>query len=604
MLKTAVVFSCICVFFLLYICACDSDGPVTPSNDKTPPEWNKIVGITGITPGDKTLTITWDTAKDKESEPVVYLLYIDTDNNPWDKTPVEVTSYTPYTFTGLTNYQEYWCGVRCRDSADPPNMDSNTNVLSSTPVVDLWIRTWGGDWDEDSYSIAVDDLNDIYVAGTYSGTTDFDPGPAEELRTSFNRSRDIYLGKFTQYGDFIWVNTWGGVKNEDQPSSVKIDQSGNVYVCGNFQAWVDFDPGPGVDGHEAPLDGSKIYISKFTSDGTLIWVRTWGGEEDGWNFATSMDFDSLGNISIGGIYSGTVDFDPGVGTFPVTFSGTLDVFLSRLTADGDFIDVEVWNGDSFEYMNDIEISTNDSAYAYGSFKNNMDLDPTTGEDLVANRNPDRPDIFLVKIDSNRQYIWGKTWGGTENDYPKDITLDSAGFIYATGGFSATADFDPGPDEYLLVGNADDAPDSFLSKLDPSGNMLWAKSWGGEDWDLGIVVLVDDQFCNVAGRYAEITDFDPGPGIEQRTPGEWDNYVNTFTLDGEFDSVQVCGGPDYNENEYAQTGLAKDNSGYYYLASQFHSFEIPLDLKLGARIEMYSTYAQSSDVFLEKFRIPE
>ena len=599
MLKTAVSLMCVCFSVLFFACSCQSGSSVTPSLDKAPPEWDRIVGITGITQGDKVITITWDTAKDIDSEPVVYLLYIDTDNNPWDKTPIERTTNDPFTFAGLTNGQEYWCGVRCKDSADPSNADANINLLSATPEVDLWIRTWEGERNPRINSISVDNFNNIYIGGDYSGTVDFDPGTGEELGTSFYGSSDIFLAKFSEYGDFIWVNTWGGV-SQDALSRIFTDQTGNIYVCGYFQVWVDFDPGDGVDGHEAPSSGSHAYISKFNSNGNLIWAKTWGGPEDAYTFATGIDLDSSGNVIIGGAFSATADFDPGAGTVEKTSSAIMDVYLSRLTSDGNFIGVDVWSGTDHEDLYDVEIDTDNNAYVYGSFNITMDLNPTAGEEIVTSRVSSRPDVFLVKLDSGRQYVWGKTWGGEDDDYPRDIALDNSGYIYATGGFRGSSDFDPGPAEYLLTGNPDGYSDSFLSKLDSSGNLLWAKSWGGKVNDIGLDLLLHDQFCSVAGKFYHVTDFDPGPGVEERTPVAYDNFVSSFNVDGEFISVQVCGGS-YDE----LSGLAKDNSGFYYLTSPFDSSSLAgIDLKLGEKVEMYSTYPSSPGAFIQKFRIPE
>jgi sulfatase modifying factor 1 len=97
--------------------------------DLFPPIWNNTVGITSAIPGDQSVTVHWGTATDRSSPPVKYLLY----KGSWNSTPVEVSNNDPYTFTGLDNGIMCWFGVRCQDSASPPNVDANTNVLSATP---------------------------------------------------------------------------------------------------------------------------------------------------------------------------------------------------------------------------------------------------------------------------------------------------------------------------------------------------------------------------------------------------------------------------------------------------------------------------------------
>ncbi len=108
-----------------------TSGSGAPDTD--PPVWYWNVGIEQARAGYEYVKIEWGTATDTESPPVEYLLYMDEDDNPWDQPPVVAINCEPYTFTGLENGRTYWFGVRCRDSASPPNEDTNTNVLSVEP---------------------------------------------------------------------------------------------------------------------------------------------------------------------------------------------------------------------------------------------------------------------------------------------------------------------------------------------------------------------------------------------------------------------------------------------------------------------------------------
>ncbi|MBU0898502.1 MAG: hypothetical protein KJ613_01665 [Nanoarchaeota archaeon] len=113
---------------------------VIPSQDTTPPVWDNHVGIYDVLESNENLIISWGCATDEKSSPVEYLIYIDTDNNPWDQESVVCSWCNPGheyydSFQGLVNGQTYWFGVRCRDSASPPNVDTNTVILSATPSV-------------------------------------------------------------------------------------------------------------------------------------------------------------------------------------------------------------------------------------------------------------------------------------------------------------------------------------------------------------------------------------------------------------------------------------------------------------------------------------
>jgi hypothetical protein len=110
--------------------------------DVTPPDWTSTVGITNTLQGNEKVTVYWGTATDRFNQPVEYLLYADDDNDPWDQVPVIRSNNNPYTFTGLTDGQTYWFGVRCRDSHVPPNVDTNNVVMSSIPGYDIFPPVW------------------------------------------------------------------------------------------------------------------------------------------------------------------------------------------------------------------------------------------------------------------------------------------------------------------------------------------------------------------------------------------------------------------------------------------------------------------------------
>jgi len=188
--------------------------------DKFPPVWDNSKGITDAIAGDEQVTVYWGTATDISSPPVEYLLYMDEDDQPWDQTPVMVSSNTPYTFTNLVNETTYWFGVRCCDSADPKNTDSNTNVLPATPAeiqfnpVDVtppWLSLLPQDvFVEGDYA---------YIAGYYYGLHIFD------ISNPFNP---------------IWVN-W--VDTPDWARDVQV-LNGYAYVADDLSGLqiIDIEP--------------------------------------------------------------------------------------------------------------------------------------------------------------------------------------------------------------------------------------------------------------------------------------------------------------------------------------------------------------------------
>ncbi|MBK8619436.1 MAG: SBBP repeat-containing protein [Anaerolineales bacterium] len=103
---------------------------------------------------------------------------------------------------------------------------------------------------------------------------------------------------------------------------------------------------------------------------------------------------------------------------------------------------------------------------------NADFDPSP--DTAYLTSAGQQDIFISKLDSNGNYVWAKSMGGTDYDYANGISVDSSGNVYTTGTFLNTVDFDPGPNDANL--SSVGWNDIFISKLDGSGNYVWARAW--------------------------------------------------------------------------------------------------------------------------------
>jgi hypothetical protein len=76
------------------------------------------------------------------------------------------------------------------------------------------------------------------------------------------------------------------------------------------------------------------------------------------------------------------------------------------------------------------------------------------------------DIILIKTDANGNIIWAKTYGGTDNDRVYSVQQTSDGGYILAGG------------KYSFGGSW---VDIFLIKTDASGNVQWAKTYGGTSW---------------------------------------------------------------------------------------------------------------------------
>ncbi|HRZ42186.1 MAG TPA: T9SS type A sorting domain-containing protein [Bacteroidales bacterium] len=187
--------------------------------------------------------------------------------------------------------------------------------------------------------------------------------------------------------------------------------------------------------------------------------------------------------------------------------------------------------------------------------------------------------------------WAKSFGGNGSDGGYSIAVDAAGNVYTTGGFQATADFDPGPGTFNLTSAG--SSDVFVQKMDAAGNFVWAKSYGGADHD-GASSISLDAAGNLytTGTYKGTADFDPGAGAFNLTSaGNGDIFVQKMDTAGNFIWAKSFGG---NYCDYGNS-ITADAAGNVYTTGVFVD-TVDLDPGPGT---FCLIPAGSEDIFIQK-----
>ncbi|NOQ75087.1 MAG: T9SS type A sorting domain-containing protein [Crocinitomix sp.] len=449
-----------------------------------------------------------------------------------------------------------------------------------------WAGNMGGASSDEAKSLTVDASGNTYTTGYFKDIADLDPAAATMNFTS-NGEQDIYIQKLNADGELIWAKQMGGT-GTDEGKSIAVDNSGNVYTTGYFEGTVDFDPNAGTTDLTA-IGGSDIYIQKLNSDGDLLWVKQMGGGSlDGGN---AIAVDGLGNVHTTGIFTGTIDFDPGAGSFDLGPTGFTDVFIQKLDTDGDFIWAVSMGSSSYDYGNAIFVDASSNVYSTGYFVGTVDFDPGAG-DLSLTSNGGN-DIYVQKLDGDGILIWAKSFGGIENDIASGIAVDGSGNTLITGYYYGTVDFDPGAGitDLTALGNTD----VFVQKLDDSGDLVWVKNLGGANWEFSYDVTTDAA-GNVytVGSYDGDIDADPGAGTVNLYPvGGYDNFIHKMNADGEYVWAVSVGG-DLGDLIYS---IHVDASANVY-ASGYFSGTAEFDPGAGST-ELTSTGTDLRDMFVLK-----
>lgn len=131
-----------------------------------------------------------------------------------------------------------------------------------------WAKQIGGpDWDSGS-DIQTDAAGNVYLAGFFYGTTDFDPDPDAAYYMTANGADDIFIYKSDSYGNFLWAEHLGGI-GYDAGLGLALDVSGDIIIEGCFQEMVDFDP-DGDDTYELTASsetGRDMVVMKLNPSG-------------------------------------------------------------------------------------------------------------------------------------------------------------------------------------------------------------------------------------------------------------------------------------------------------------------------------------------------
>jgi hypothetical protein len=331
----------------------------------------------------------------------------------------------------------------------------------------------------------------------------------------------ISLGLHAQ--EMQWGGRFGGI-GEDVVRSMQVDGLGNTYVTGYYTDTSDFDIGAG---EELMISNGfyDVYVSKHDSEGNFEWVRGIGGT--GFDYAVAINFDDLGNVYVTGAYEGTVDFDPGAGEYLLSSLGSLDIFILKLDAQGEFMWARSVGGVDYEEATDIDITPLGDVVVLGYLYQEVDFDPGPG---TYNLNSvGGSDSFILTLNSSGDFESAKRFGGPDLDLAMDMVITDTGELYITGFFEGTADMDP---HDLNVVNVTAEPNSlatYLLYLDNNGDFLnVVHTRGGNALPQGLDVDNNGN-AYITGSFDGTTNFDPDPMAGNEFEFESPTASNAFLM---------------------------------------------------------------------------
>ena len=326
---------------------------------------------------------------------------------------------------------------------------------------------------------------------------------------------------------------------------VALDNFGGVYVAGFFSGTMTVD---GVTVTSAGL--YDIFLAKYNSDGTLVWLKRAGGT--GADVAHGIVVDSAGNIAIVGEFQNTASFDSN----SIVALGLGDAVIAKYDSNGN----NLWahrGGGTITYQTDranaIATDGANSFYVTGEFTGTATFDSLS----VTSTGPNASDIFVAKYDANGAIEWLHHAGGLHADIGYAVGVDQAGNSYVSGfadsGLGVVFDhlvLPPRGNEYI-----------FLAKYDPSGTVQYVKQYAA---GLGKDIHVLNDGCLYFGG---------GASKDNQHGHEFDDisliYVDRGGFVGKFCDAMPTGTPTPTATPTA-IHTDTDRNAYTYVHTDAHS----------------------------------
>ena len=338
-----------------------------------------------------------------------------------------------------------------------------------------------------------------------------------------------------------------GGSDEDIAHAIIPTQDGGFAVLGNTKS-TDGD----LDDKTLPV--SDLLLIKYAADATPEWHATYGGSEDDRGH-------SLVQLSDGGFallgYSMSQDGDASLN------QGQHDNWVLRTDAAGTILWEKSFGFSGHDHAYNI-IATQDGGLLFNGF---LDVTSSGGQGASTQKGNWSArhgvgEFWVHKINLAGEIEWRYYFGGTNNDRSYDaVQTDEGDFIVV--GTSESEDVD--------ISTPHGGYDIWVIKLDPNGQMIWERSFGGSQYDAANAVTLD-QAQNI---YVLGNTFSEDQDISSPL-GQSDMWLLSLNQAGQLLSEQSFGGSAFDVGR----DLAFDLQGNLWLAGYSQSEDIDFSLNAG------------------------
>ncbi len=320
-------------------------------------------------------------------------------------------------------------------------------------------------------SIAALPDGSFVVVGKFHNEITLGGGTSNAISLDSPNAFDIFVARYDSSGTPIWALKAGDDYLDDAAYDVAYS-NGYVFVTGYFQGSATF-----YNEYTLPITvtsegGQDVFIAKYYYDGSLLWVKTAGGDANDTGYA--LDASSDGSIAVTGAFSSSVavfgkyeDYETGL-----TNKGAEDIFVAKYNNDGTLNWATSAGGASSEIGRDIKTLNDSSLVVIGEFTGNAVFGKASSQTTLTSFGQN--DIFIARFAAtNGDSLWAKQAGSDAEDAGLSLAIfsDSTGIQYleTTGYFSSSATFGFGEtNQVTLV--SEGGKDVFITQYKDDGTV--------------------------------------------------------------------------------------------------------------------------------------
>lgn len=216
-------------------------------------------------------------------------------------------------------------------------------------------------------------------------------------------------------------------------------------------------------------------IAKCQSTNSIIHNYSHNIGSTGADAGTKVKFDASGNVYLFGTFSGTVDLDPGAGTFTVASSGGTDMFLSKFSSTGSFLwGFKLGNASGTNKPKELQVDASGNVIISGDISGTaVDFDPSAGTTNLSTSSIGVLNSFIAKYSPSGTIQFAFLIQASTSNQSISLTTDNSGNIYHYGYYEGITDFDPIGTTTLTTGGS--SVNFYFAKYSSIGSLSFVKS---------------------------------------------------------------------------------------------------------------------------------